>query len=77
LEDLKEKVIEIISEVSGVRIVDIEPKSKLYDNLNIDSLDIIDVVLELEEYYVIAIEDSDADKWKTVQDVINFIKSQE
>ena len=52
---------------------DVEPEGHLYDDLGIDSLDLVEVVMALEEEFEIVIEEDDAEKWRTVQDIIDYL----
>jgi len=53
--------------------VEIKLKDNLKDDLGMDSLDIIEFVMELEKKYEIAIPDTDIEPWKTVNDVGNYL----
>jgi len=49
--------------------------ANLKDDLHADSLDMIELVMELEDEFSILIDDKDAAKMKTVGDVVKYIKS--
>lgn len=49
------------------------PGSHLYDDLGLDSLDLVEGVLAFEEEFDIVIEEDDAEKWLTVQDIIDYL----
>ena len=72
--DLEKKVISIIAEQLGVEEDEIKLEASFIDDLGADSLDIVELVVALEEEYGIEIPDEDAEKIKTVQDAINYIK---
>jgi acyl carrier protein len=72
--DLEKKVISIIAEQLGVEEDEIKLEASFIDDLGADSLDIVELVMALEEEYGIEIPDEDAEKIKTVQDAINYIK---
>ncbi len=72
--DLEKKVISIISEQLGVEEEEIKLEASFIDDLGADSLDIVELVMALEEEYGIEIPDEDAEKIKTVQDAIDYIK---
>ncbi len=73
-EELEKKVISIIAEQLGVDEDEIKLEASFIDDLGADSLDIVELVMALEEEYGIEIPDEDAEKIKTVQDAINYIK---
>jgi len=72
--DLEKKVISIIAEQLGMDEEEIKLEASFVDDLGADSLDIVELVMALEEEYGIEIPDEDAEKIKTVQDAINYIK---
>jgi acyl carrier protein len=51
----------------------VKPSSMLMQELNFDSLDCVEVVMELEEQFNLSIPDEDAEKWKTVKDIADYI----
>lgn len=70
-----EKVTKIISEKLGVSEKQITETSKLMDDLNADSLDLVDLVMAVEEEFGVKINDSDLEKISTVRDVVDYIVS--
>ena len=71
----EEKVIIIVAEKLGVDRADITPDSVFIDDLGADSLDLVELIMAMEEEFGFEIEDEDAEKLRTVGDVINFIKA--
>jgi acyl carrier protein len=51
----------------------VTPDASFIEDLGADSLDIVELVMALEEEYEMEISDEDAEKIKTVQDVITYI----
>ena len=70
----EEKVITIVAEKLGVDRADITPDSVFIDDLGADSLDLVELIMAMEEEFGFEIADEDAEKLRTVGDVINFIK---
>jgi len=70
-----EEVKAVIVEALNVKENEITLESNLRDDLNIDSLDAVELVMELEDTFGIKIEDAEAQKFATVKDVVDFIKS--
>lgn len=70
-----EIVTKIISEKLGVSEKQITETSKLMDDLNADSLDLVDLVMAVEEEFGVKINDSDLEKISTVKDVVDYIVS--
>ena len=72
---IAEKVKEIIARNLEIRdSKTIVPEATLQEDLGADSLDAVELIMNLEEEFGIEIEDSDAEKLKTVGDVINYVQ---
>jgi acyl carrier protein len=74
-----ERVRKIIAEQLGVEEEEIKPETSFVEDLNADSLDLVELIMSLEEEFskegkTIEISDEDAEKIATVQDAVNFIK---
>jgi acyl carrier protein len=73
-----ERVRKIIAEQLGVEESEITPQTAFVEDLNADSLDLVELIMSLEEEFSkagqsIEISDEDAEKIATVQDAVNFI----
>lgn len=71
-----EKVKVIIAEKLNVDQDEIKLESSIVDDLGADSIDLIELIMNLEEEYGVSISDEEAVKLKTVGDVVDFISSQ-
>lgn len=71
---MKEKVIETISKILDIGAEKIETTDKLID-LGCDSLDFIEIIVDIERECNITISDTEAEKVKTVQDLVNVVES--
>ena len=69
------RVKEIVCEHLGVSAEEVTPEASFIEDLGADSLDIVELVMALEEEYEMEISDEDAEKIKTVQDVITYIEA--
>ncbi len=72
---LEAKVIEIIMEQLGVTREECVPEASFIDDLGADSLDIVELIMEMEENFSIQIADDELDKIRTIQDIIDFLKT--
>ncbi len=69
-----ERIRTIIAEELDVDKTTIEPQSKLADDLGADSLDAVELIMAIEEEFDVEIDDNDAMKIKTVQDIIDYLE---
>ena len=71
--DIAEKVKEIVSQQLDVEQSEIKDDASFIDDLQADSLAIVELVLAFEEQFEVDIDDEDTEKIKTVQDAIDYI----
>ncbi|MEE9325372.1 MAG: acyl carrier protein [Dehalococcoidia bacterium] len=76
-----ERVRKLIVEQLGVEEENVTLSSSFVDDLNADSLDLVELIMALEEEFSdgdkpVQISDEDAEKIATVQDAVDFIKEQ-
>ncbi len=76
-QEIEAKVIEIVAQHMGHDKSKITPNMSFTEDLNADSLDQVELVMELEDVFETDIPDDEAEKIKTVGDAINFIKHQQ
>ncbi len=72
--DVESRVRDIISEQLGVAANEVTPQASFIEDLGADSLDIVELVMALEEEYGMEISDEDAEKIRTVKDVVDYIQ---
>jgi len=81
LEEVEAKIIEIVSEQMGVDKGEITRDTSFINDLNADSLDTVELVMEFEDEFDMSIPDEEAEKIQTVGAAIDYIvqvvKSQE
>jgi acyl carrier protein len=73
----EERVKEIIAKELEVSQDQLTNEASFIDDLGADSLDTVELVMALEEEFNIDIPDEDADKIKTVGDVMNYLKNRQ
>lgn len=72
-----DKVIRTIAEISGSALTDLKGETELIMDLNLDSLAIFEIVIELEEAFDLRIPDEDIDRIKTINQIVDYIERQE
>ncbi|AGT31506.1 acyl carrier protein [Geobacillus stearothermophilus] len=73
--DVLERVTKIIVDRLGVDESQVTLEASFKDDLGADSLDIVELVMELEDEFNMEISDEEAEKIVTVGDAVNYIKS--
>ena len=75
-EAIEAKVIEIVAEQMSVDKSEVKRATSFISDLNADSLDTVELVMELEDEFDLTIPDDAAEKLKTVGEAIDYIKQQ-
>lgn len=75
LMSIEKEVIDIVIEQLGVDADDVNPDKSFVEDLNADSLDLTELIMTFEERFGFEISEEDAEKLKTIGDVISYIKS--
>lgn len=70
-----EKLKEIIAEQLEIDAESVTAETRLGEDLNADSLDIVEMLMALEDEFGVDIPDEEIEKMKTVGDVVAYIES--
>lgn len=73
-DEISEKVCAIVVNQLDVEKEKVKPEASFINDLGADSLDIVELVMELEEEFDMSIPDEDAEKIRTVGEAIDYIK---
>jgi acyl carrier protein len=72
--NLEARLKTMIAEQLGVDEAQVVPSASFADDLNADSLDLVELIMSIEEEFGVEIPDEDAEKIVTVQDAQNYLK---
>ncbi len=71
---MKEKVIQLIADEMKIDTSKITMESIFVDDLNCDSLDLVELIMKIEDEFDIEIPEEEARGLKTVSDVVSYLK---
>ncbi len=72
-EEIEDKVFSIVSEQMAVNRAEITRETSFINDLNADSLDIVELVMEFEDNFDMSIPDEEAEKIRTIGQAIDYI----
>lgn len=75
MEDILERVTKIIVDRLGVEESEVTLEARFREDLGADSLDVVELVMELEDEFDMEISDEEAEKISTVGDAVDYIKN--
>ena len=65
----------MLDKIREIVVEQVVPEANFVEDLGADSLDTVELIMAFEEEFDVEIPDTDAEKIKTVQDVIDYIES--
>ena len=71
-----ERVQKVIAEELDVTLEEVTLEAKLDDDLGADSLDAVELIMALEDEFDIEVSDEEAQKFKTVKQIVDYIENQ-
>ena len=75
--EIEEKVFQIVSEQMGIDKSELTRETSFVDDLNADSLDTVELVMEFEDEFETSIPDEEAEKIRTIGQAIEHITEQQ
>ena len=73
-EEIKDGLAEILEEVAGVLPADVSEEKSFTDDLDVDSLSMVEIATAVEDKFGVAIPDDELANIKTVGDAMNYIE---
>lgn len=73
--EIQSKVISIVSEAANVEAGNIKAETSFVEDLNLDSLDMVEMMMKMEEEFGIEIPEDKTEDLKTINDVTNYLKA--
>ena len=70
-----DKIKEIVADQLDVEAEKVVPEASFVDDLGADSLDLTELIMAMEDEFGMEIDDDEAQKLRTVQDVITYVES--
>jgi acyl carrier protein len=72
--ELEKKVIELIIEQLNVTREQCVPEASFINDLGADSLDLMELIMEMEEQFGVSISDEELQNIRTIQNVVDFLR---
>lgn len=69
------QVVEIIKDQLGIEDREITPETSLIKDLEVDSLDAVEIIMALEDEFSVEIPDTEAEKFQTIGDIVKYIEA--
>ena len=74
-EEIRSSLAEIVNEIAGIPVEDVQLDKSFTDDLDVDSLSMVEVVVAAEEKFDVKIPDDEVKNLKTVGDAVTYITS--
>lgn len=71
---MEEQVINLIADATKIEKAKIKADTSFVDDLNLDSLDIVELMMKMEDEFGIEIPEEEAEGLKLVKDVVSYIE---
>ncbi|MEV0060892.1 meromycolate extension acyl carrier protein AcpM [Nocardia sp. NPDC050718] len=76
-EEIVAGIAEIVEEVTGIDAAEVTPEKSFVEELEIDSLSLVEIAVQLEDRYNVKIPDEDLASLKTVGDAVAYVQKME
>lgn len=76
-EEIRAQLAELVNDVAGVPVEDVQLDKSFVDDLDVDSLAMVEIIVGCEEKFGVTIPDEESKNLKTVGDAVAYIESQQ
>lgn len=73
---INKRVVNVLVDMLGVDDEEVTLEASLIEDLGADSLDLVEIIMGIEDEFDIEIEDSQAERIKTVGDIVTFVTNE-
>lgn len=73
-QDILAGLAQIVNEVAGVPVADVQPGKSFIDDLDVDSLSMVEIATAAEDTFGVRIPDEDLKNLRTVGDAVHYIE---
>ncbi|WP_040160283.1 acyl carrier protein [Nigerium massiliense] len=74
-EEIRTQLAELVNDVAGVPVEDVQLDKSFVDDLDVDSLAMVEIIVGCEEKFGVTIPDEDSKNLKTVGDAVAYIEN--
>ncbi len=74
---MQDKVIKLVSDATKIDTEKISSGTSFIDDLNLDSLDIVELMMKMEDEFGIEIPEEEAEGLKSIQDVVKYLETKQ
>lgn len=75
--ELETKILKLVSDATKIDAAKININSSFVDDLHLDSLDMVELMMKMEDEFGVEIPENETEKLKTIQDVVSYLKTKE
>jgi len=75
--ELQNKVIKLVSEATKIDVANIKAETSFVDDLNLDSLDMVELMMKMEDEFGVEIPEDDTENLKSVNDVVTYLEAKQ
>ncbi|MVU80572.1 acyl carrier protein [Nocardia sp. ET3-3] len=76
-EDIVAGIAEIVEEITGIEAAEVTFEKHFVDDLDIDSLSLVEIAVQLEDKYGVKVPDEDLSRLRTVGDAVTYVQKME